>query len=170
MLDTFTELVTGVFNNKLQAMGNPFEFPHVRFNIELLPFKIEGVQLLFRVEQYKISQGPEPYRIGYFSVEPTQPEVLLMRNFVIPDYPDFATAQHYAGLDINLEFNSVTKTFAGRAKGTTLKKGDIWVSVSQDICIDPSGLIILDRAYDISTAKLVWGSDYGPFRLIKEKT
>lgn len=168
MIDIFTKLICGVFNNKLQAFSHPFDFPQVRYNIEILPYKFEGKQTLFRVEQYRISQGLEPYRIGYISVEKVLEQSLLMRNFLIPDYPNFQTASHLKQIDNTLEYDVINTSFKGTTRGT-LRKDSKLIMVMQDIDLRPDTLRVLDRGYDMATNKLLWGSDYGAFELKKEK-
>lgn len=133
-----------------------------------MPYRFENTQTLYRVEQYRLSKQLEPYRIGYFSIENKPNKVLLMRNFLIPDYPNFSTAKHLPELDTSLEYNSKRNEFYGRKFGT-IAKGDKLVMVSHELTVDNSRLTILDRGYDMATEKLLWGSDFGAFELIKEK-
>jgi hypothetical protein len=166
MSKLFLKWMPGVYNNKPQAFAKPFEFPMVRFNIELLPLKIDN-KPCFRIEQYKIAQGDEPYRIGYFTAKSLSSESVSIQNY---QSVDFSTNKFcpYSGATLEVIFDRQRNEFCSALSSFSITKGEKLVLVQSQIILRENGLAVLDRGYDSSTDKLLWGFNYGPVLLQKE--
>jgi hypothetical protein len=169
MLDIFLEWMPGVYSNNLQAYSSPFEFPMLRFNIELLPLLVDEMHC-FRVEQYKPSIGSEPYRVGYFTVNVlgASPDAIIIRNYESIDFSSMEFVP-YDNAILEAVYDPSRQCFEAKMKTYGLKKGNSLVTVQSYLKVSADTIEVLDRGYDPVTDKLLWGLNYGPAILKKEK-
>lgn len=174
MIETFLQWMPGVYNNKIQAFSNPFEFPIVRFNIEFLGFNSENGLYSFRVEQYKPSLGDIPYRVGHFTAKRCKDNSIFLQNYNVKDTDEqinmfmSGEAEPYENSNLRINFDFDKEIFESKVKNYTLKKDQRLLNVQSYIKLSSDTLYVLDRAYDASTDKLAWGFDHGAVLLKKE--
>lgn len=174
MIETFLQWMPGVYNNKLQAYAKPFEFPIVRFNIEFLSHSSNN-SYAFRVEQYKPSVSTVPYRVGHFKVTQQSPNSIFLQNYAVEDTDDGLMgfiendASAYENSNLVLNFNYDKEIFESKIKNYSLIKNDRQLNVQSYLKLNYNSLELIDRAYDASTSKLLWGFDYGAVLLNKER-
>lgn len=141
----------------------------LRFNIELLPLLVDGLHC-FRAEQYKPAVGLEPYRTGYFTVNTVgaAPGHIVIRNY---EKIDFGSKEFipYENSILEAAYDPDRQCFEAPMKTYGLKKGNSLVTVQSYLKLSADTLEVLDRGFDPVTDKLLWGLNYGPAILKRER-
>lgn len=164
MIDEFRKRLIGTFENKRQAYRNPSRFAYVR----IVHSDIDG-NLIYGEQAYKHSLNA-PYR--KFVIEPTLHDGRLrVKQYRItgdrpmPTVKDSLT--YSEGCD--MMFNMVDDVFVGSSEGCEClvpRRGKI-TYLSSKVKLGINYMQTLDRGYDPTTKKQVWGTEYGPFEFMK---
>ena len=164
MIDEFRNRIIGTFENKRQAYRNPSRFAYVR----IVHSDIDG-NLIYGEQAYKHSLNA-PYR--KFVLEPVIDDGrLVVKNYRItgdrpmPTVKDSLT--YSEGCDIL--FNMVDDVFVGSSEGCDClvnRRGKV-TYLSSKVKLGINYMQTLDRGYDPTTKKQVWGTEYGPFEFMK---
>tara|TARA_Y100001968_G_scaffold265597_1_gene254828 strand:- start:148 stop:747 length:600 start_codon:yes stop_codon:yes gene_type:complete len=173
----FSKIISGVFSNKEQALGNPKNFAHIQIHIRPLFFKTYKCFAFYSEQRYQHDIW-NPYRqsINKLSFEK---EILILSNYKIENKEIFTGG----ALDISI-LDKLSKYKLSKNCGCSMyfretKPGNFSGSiepgckcyvqfgkdktyVKSNVIIDKNSFISEDSGYKIETDKKIWGSDFGP--------
>ena len=172
-MNQFLDLLEGTFANKRQAQAHPTRYAHIIVNHrKISDYRFYGEQA------YKYSYS-RPYR--QFVIDVVQEgEKFRLKNYEIENPLRFATCtnlelitddiiKYREGCDVIL-----SETSPGVYTGGT-STCECWVDwqgtktyVQNEISLSKEEYQVLDRGLHAETNVKVWGSDWGPFKFIRQ--
>ncbi len=155
MIDQFCEYFEGVFNNKMQAFSHPTKFAM----IELAHTKI--CENKFKViQRYYVDK--REYRNAVIEVI-SQDNSLLIKNY--KEESDQLT--YLDGCDIL--FEKIGDEFHGKnlCKECFVTWSGKKTYLQTESILGNGYYTVIDKGYDVSTDKHIWGSFHGSFKFVK---
>ena len=173
----FAKIISGIFSNKQQALGNPKNFAHIQIHIRPLFFKTYKCFAFYSEQRYQHDIW-NPYKqcINKLSQEK---EIFILSNHKIQDKERFTGGAIDMSLLDKISKYNLSKKFGcsmhfretkpGNFLGNIepgnkcfIKNGNEKTYVKSEVLLNKKSLISEDSGYEIVTGKKVWGSNFGP--------
>ena len=173
----FAKIISGIFSNKEQALGDPKRFAHIQIHIRPLFLKTFNSYAFYSEQRYQHDIW-NPYRqvINKLSQEK---DIFILSNYTLENKERLAGG----GLDISL-LNEISKYKLQKSSGCSMhfkegdpgsfigqiepggkcyiQKGKEKTFVKSDVILNNKILISEDSGYKKATGKKIWGSNFGP--------
>ena len=173
----FGKIISGIFSNKEQALGNPKKFAHIQIHFRPLLFKTFGCYAFYSEQRYQHDIW-NPYR-QCINILSQKEDLIIMKNYNLKNKERFTGG----ALDISLlnqisKYKSYERTgcsmhfrqtaqsnFSGKiepGEKCYIRKGEEINYVKSSVILNKNNFISEDSGYEKETNKKVWGSDFGP--------
>lgn len=172
-MSEFLELLVGTFANKRQAQSHPTRYAHIRVSHRLI-----GENRIYGEQAYNYLLN-RPYRQFVIDVVEKDEEYHL-RNYEIANPLQFAQCTNLEeitddmltyreGCDIIMRKTGHQKYFGGTSTcNCSVKWNGIDTFVQNEVTLTADSYHVLDRGLHVENHSKVWGSDYGPFKFVRQ--
>ncbi len=173
----FAKIISGIFSNKEQALGNPKNFAHIQIHIRPLFLKSFKCYAFYSEQRYQHDIW-NPYRQSLNKLSQDK-EIFIMSNHKLKNKEKFTGG----ALDMSI-LTGISKYISHEKSGCSMLfrevntgsfKGNIETGrnciiqigkkntyVKSEVILNNNSLISEDSGYDKETDKKIWGSNHGP--------
>lgn len=163
MIDEFRNRLIGIFENKRQAFRNPSRFAYVR----IVHKDVDG-SLIYGEQAYHYMLK-SPYR--KFVLEPVEDNGrLVIKNYSVTNHDLPITKDNLSYRDgCDIYFNLIDDVFVGSSEGCNcvVMRGNKETYFTTKAQVGINYYHVIDRGFDPSSKKQIWGTEFGPFEFTK---
>ena len=188
-MNEFVELLVGTFANKRQAQSHPTRYAHIRVSHRLLGeigrlsdedcgsrTRIYGEQAY----NYLLNRPYRQFVIDVVRKNCALDEEYHLRNYEIANPLQFAECKNIEeitddmltyreGCDIIMKKTGPQRFFGGTSTcNCAVKWNGIDTYVQNEVTLTKDEYHVLDRGLHKQNHNKVWGSDYGPFKFVRQ--